>query len=51
MNGLCKRVFHQPVQSSFTLTVNTMWKLCNAGKKSGGLVNYTAASATLGTDF
>ena len=51
MIRMCNRVFHQPVQSSFTLTVNAMWKLCKAGKKSGGLLNYTAASATFGTDF
>jgi len=38
------RIFHQPVQYSFTLTVNAMWKLCKAGKKSEVSPDYTGLS-------
>jgi len=33
------------------VAVNTMWKLCKAGKNSGNRPGYNAGSAEFGTDF
>jgi hypothetical protein len=51
MNRGRDEVFHSAVHSSFAVAVNAMWKVCKAGKKSGGRLDYTAASEALGTDF
>jgi hypothetical protein len=51
MNRGWKKVFHSPVQSSFELVVNAMWKLCKVEKKSRVRSDYTAVSEEFGTDF
>jgi hypothetical protein len=51
MNRTFDYVFHSPVQSSFAMPVNVMWKLCKAGKKSEARLSYTPVSAKFGTDF
>jgi hypothetical protein len=44
MNRAGEQVFHSPVQSSFVMPVQAMWKLCKAGKKSVARSNYTTVS-------